>query len=1251
MSSTPVQNVRTVQIGALLNRRYRLDAELGKGGMGVVFRAHDTLMERGVALKALLGAGLGSEGRARLLREARAAAQLNHPNIVGIYDAGEDEGVSFIVMELVEELTLFERKPVDLDEILAIMRQICDALEHAHAHGIVHRDLKPENVILAADGAVKLTDFGLARSVASRVSTEGALVGTVLYLPPEQALGQEVDGRADLYALGVMLYELVSGRLPFTADDPLTVISQHVYAPVVPPSAYNPHLPPALDALIVQLLSKQPADRPASAAEVRQALEGLVGLEPGGALKLSPLDQLVRGRLVGRERELAEARAVWKQVVAGDAESRVLLISGESGLGKTPLARAIRTLAEVSGGRALVGECYAEGSPPYAPIAHIIREALPPLADDLPDLVKAGLIALAPEMQTCCPYVPPNPPLDPLAEQQRLFESMVALCTALTARTPLLLVVEDVQWADGGTLALLRHLARRGRSTGLKLLLVLTYRETELDQAHPLNDVLFDLTRERLAVHIKLAPFDREQTRQLLGVMFQEEIGDEFVHRIYRETEGNLFFIEEICKALIEDGLLVREGGRWHWPDMNQARLPQSVRLAIQSRVGKLPSQAQEVLQLAAIVGREFDFDTLARAGELDEEALIDALEAAERAQLIAEVKRNGRETFAFAHGLTLAALREGVSGMRRRRLHRRVATAIAAVRPDDLEALAYHYGEAGDDAHALDYNLRAAERARQVYANEEAICFYTEALALLPADHPQRFEALAARSQVYDVAARREEQRADVEAMLALAERLDDDARRCDAWIALADLYMETEPFRAREPAERAVALAQKLGDPLREGHALRRVGFDAWHRSDYVRSREALEAAVARFREARVPGEAAACLHNLALTLGQLSEVTAAREAAKEALALSRQAGDRRQEATSLRRLAIAYMDMQQYAEALPCAEAALALHRQLGDRSQECNALNVVGLILAWLGQPQEAEAYIRQSLALAEEIRFSLGMANAVDNLLWIHFEWQGEYEAGLGFVEQELEKARLGGDAFLLAHLEDSLARMLLRLGQYAPALERMQAAHAATAEVPVKNRIWLGYLHAELGDYARARQYVQAVLDEVEGTGRSGELAMALLLGAHIDFQEGQATRLRPALERVERAIGLLEKTGFVYELAEAFTMAAQLHLALGEPQAALRVEPQDKALTCSTEAVRAAARLPVEAEKVLWLHSRALRAAGREVEADEYLQRAYARVQLVAGKTQDTALRRGWLENVWVNREILADWADRGMD
>ncbi|MCJ7618704.1 MAG: protein kinase, partial [Anaerolineae bacterium] len=720
--------------GTLLNQRYRLEAEIGRGGMAIVYRGLDTLLERQVAVKVMSEAAApGTEGRARLLDEARNAAGLNHPNIVSVHDAGEANGFAFIVMELVEGESLHKRRPTDLGNIVTIAQQVCAALEYAHAHDVVHRDLKPENVLLAPDGTAKLTDFGLARSVASRMTSEGMVVGTVFYLAPEVALGRVFDGRADLYALGVMLYELTTGRLPFLAEDPVAVISQHLHAPVVPPRARHPEIPPALDDLIVRLMSKDPEDRPASASEVLRALAqpDMLDKHAMPSAELSVLERIERGRMVGREQELQEARSLWSRVLSG--QGQVLLITGEPGIGKTRLVRELVTQAEVSGGQALVGFSYAEGGGPYGPFRQIIREVLGNgLVErlDLPNFVLADLLTLAPELRPRYPDLPASPAANPEAEQERLFENLLIFHTLLSGRAPLLMVLEDAHWADSGTLSLLRHLARHTRRQ--RMMIVATYREVELDQARPLHEVLLDLNRERLATRLKLTRLGREETRELLAVLFAEEITPEFLDGIYRETEGNPFFIEEVVKELVESGKLYYEDGRWHRPRMAELGIPQSVRVAIQSRVGKLPPDSQETLHLAAILGREFDFDTLAQASEQDEDTLLDGLERAVRAQLIEEVSTERGGTFAFEHRLIPTTLVEGLRTLQRRRLHGLAAAAIEARHPESFEALAYHYGQAANAQKATEYLLSAGDRARALYAHQEAIDNYQQALELL---------------------------------------------------------------------------------------------------------------------------------------------------------------------------------------------------------------------------------------------------------------------------------------------------------------------------------------------------------------------------------------------------------------------------------------------------------------------------------------------------------------------------------------
>lgn len=1234
---------------ALINHRYRLEAELGRGGTGIVYRAFDTLLDRQVAVKVLSPANLSPENRARLLNEARAAARLNHPNIVSVFDAGEEETSAYIVMELLEGRSLYGLKPASLAEVFPIARQVCLALEHAHANGVIHRDLKPENVILTRDGAVKLTDFGLARSLSSRVTLEGGISGTVYYLSPEQALGRPVDARTDLYALGVMLYELAAGQLPFLADDPLAIISQHLYAPVVPPSTHNPNIPPGMEALVLGLMSKAPEDRPAGAGEVRRALEELAG-EGGLAATapamadVSPLHRLAYGRLIGREQEFAFIKETWSQAVGGGGGVHVLAISGEPGVGKTPLLLELRALVEVSGGYALAGECYAEGNLPYAPAAEIVRSALQQNVVELPELALADLATLAPDLRTRYPDLPVSPLLDPAAEQQRLFESFVALCFALARRAPLLLAVEDVQWADGGTLFLVSHLARRARSARMPILVVLTYREEELTGACCLPDVLLELHRDRLAARLKLSRLDREKTRRVLAAMFQQEVAPEFLESIYRETEGNLFFIEELCKALIEGGQVYRTNSHWHMPGIESVQLPQSIRATIEARVAKLPEKAQEILLLAAVIGREFDFETLQLASGEDENSLVDALELAERAQLVEEARGRGRESFIFAHGLIPACLKESVSGLRRRRLHRRVAAAIQALKPEDHPALARHFLEAGDEPQACKHFAEAGRQAAAVFANQDAAYAFTQALELTPEGEAERFELLVWRARVYDVMARRPQQLADIQAMLAIAEARGDDGQRFESLIALADYFLATEHMHSRQPAEKALAIARAMNDPVSEAQALRRLGYEARFRRELSQSREMLEAAAERFRSAGMPREAAICLHELTLALIDQGQLSRALETVEEAIRLSQQAGDRRQEAIGRRRIAIVLLDEGRFAEALPHVEQALALHRQLGDRAEESHALNVRGTIYSWLGRKDEAESDLRESLAIGREIGSSISIMNAAENLAENFQRFRGEPEAGLDFLEEQLQRLRESGDELILASLTSKQALFLSLLGQYRAALEQLEEIRPkaetlfGTAVVSAQLGAFAGRLLAELGQFEQARRELRAALEPMQDAQRSIDLAVVYLESAYACLEMGTKADLRQGMEHARQAVSIVSATERKMELAEALVCQARLHLALGEAE---------EALVCTSRALQASQAFPFSKELYEFTHSQALRAVGREAEAFQLLQRVHERLMEIAGRIHNPDYRRSFLENVRVNREIVQAWEE----
>ena len=378
---TPTPTATTpVQPTSFANGRYQVNHFLGEGGKKKVYLAHDTLLDREVAFALIKTEGMDEAGRSRIQREAQAMGRLgSHSHIVTVFDLGQEADQPYMVTELMsggDVESVIEKADghrISLDQAIKIAQETCRGLEFAHGRGIVHRDLKPGNVWLTQDGIAKIGDFGLAVALdRSRLTTEGMMVGTVSYMPPEQAMGGEVTPQSDLYSLGAMLYEMVAGRPPFLGDDSVAIIGQHINTPPVAPTWHNGQCPRSLDALILRLLAKDPSERPESASDVLSALDAIDLNADVGAMHESPLqeahalDSLAGGVFVGRQREMGELKACLEDALSG--RGRLVTLVGEPGIGKTRTAQELATYAGLRGAQVLWGRSYEEqGVPPYWP--------------------------------------------------------------------------------------------------------------------------------------------------------------------------------------------------------------------------------------------------------------------------------------------------------------------------------------------------------------------------------------------------------------------------------------------------------------------------------------------------------------------------------------------------------------------------------------------------------------------------------------------------------------------------------------------------------------------------------------------------------------------------------------------------------------------------------------------------------------------------------------------------------------------
>jgi hypothetical protein len=728
--------------------RYQVKKFLGEGGKKKVYLAHDTLLDRDVAFALIKTEKLDDASRTRIIREARAMGRLgDHPNIVTIHDMGDHEGQPYIVIPLMpggDVEGLIEKAPehrLPIEQAVGIAKAVCRGLEFAHSKGIIHRDIKPGNIWLGADGTVKIGDFGLALAAdLPRLTQPGMMVGTVTYMPPEQAMGGKVTAKADLYSLGAMLYEMVTGRPPFVGDDSVAIIGQHINTPPVSPTWHRADLPPALEMLILQLLEKDPEKRPESAAVVLQALEAIEAGKIKEPLREAPAENpLYRRVFVGREPELKQLQLAFDGAISG--QGALMMVMGEPGIGKTALCEQLSTYVTLRGGRTLVGHCYEKGSLslPYLAFVEALRSYV--LSREVRDLREelgsgaADVARIISEIRERL-KVRPRPQKDPEEERYRLLQAVSEFLSNAASVQPMLVVLEDLHDADKGTLDMLIHVSRN--LAGARLLIVGTYRDVEVDRSHPLSAVLAELRRVSSYGRVLLRGLNADEVRRMLESISRQSVPWGLAESIHRQTEGNPLFVQEVIRYLTEEGLLTRKEGRWRLTRDTplEMSIPEGLRDVIGKRLSLLSPECNQLLSVASIIGREFALESLKAVAAIDEDIFANALKEAVRLSVLEERSQRGLVRYRFTHAFFRQILYEEIIAPHRLKLHQQVARSLETLYAKRLEEhateLAEHFSHSTDPADlkkAVEYGEMAAQRATDVYAYGEAVRLLEQAL------------------------------------------------------------------------------------------------------------------------------------------------------------------------------------------------------------------------------------------------------------------------------------------------------------------------------------------------------------------------------------------------------------------------------------------------------------------------------------------------------------------------------------------
>lgn len=718
---------------------YEILAQIGAGGMGEVFKARDTRLERLVALKRL-----NDQHSGRFRQEARAIAALNHPNICQIYDIGPD----YLIMEYIEGRPL--AGPLPIDEALRIGIQMADALVAAHARGILHRDLKPGNILVTGTGTIKLIDFGLAKQISNSdadvtQSVEGAIVGTIAYMAPEQAQGQPMDERSDVFSFGAVFYEALSGQRPFRGASTAGVLSSLLRDQPQPLA-----VPPALQNLVAKCLAKAPQHRFATVIELKAALEELANqsIERNPSNSFVSFQPMARTN-VGRDTQLAQMTRAYARVK--DGRGVMVAVTGEAGIGKTSVLEHFLTELASRGERATIGRgrCSQRlaGDEPYLPILELLESLLRPHTGPS---VSALMKAVAPTWYTLVSLESSSASLEreslPAASQERMKREFGALAKEISRTQPLVLFIDDLHWADVSTVDILNYLAGRFEQT--RVMVLGSYRPSDMALSHhPFLAIRNDLQARGLLEEIGLTFLSEKDVEHYLSLEYPgNRFPANFPSVIQSKTEGNPLFMADLVRYLRDTGGIVQEQGQWalgrSLPE-SPRDLPASVRGMIERKIGQVDERDHALLAAASIQGTEFDSAILAEVLELDPSDIEERLDKLERVHVF--VKKSEESEFPdrtltvnyrFVHVLYQNALYDSIQPTRRTDLSGRIARALVKHYGDEVETVAARiavlFEAARDFSGASQYYYAAARRSIELFAFREALSLSERGLKAL---------------------------------------------------------------------------------------------------------------------------------------------------------------------------------------------------------------------------------------------------------------------------------------------------------------------------------------------------------------------------------------------------------------------------------------------------------------------------------------------------------------------------------------
>lgn len=1051
----------TLHNGTLVDQRYQINDHLGTGGMGTVYLAQDLQDQTKIAIKILNNIPNQAIVQKQFQREFFLLSQMQHPHIIQTHHWGQYKHNFYFTMDYVPGKTLAAiiankntQEQMREKWIYSLLHQLSEGLAYIHNKNIIHADLKPSNIIISEtenDIHATLLDFGLTQLKHQNVHATtpfSSPIGTAEYMSPEQAKGLQIDHRADLYSLGVMLYELLTGHPPFTGEKPIDILLKHIREIPKAPQTDREDFSISLRQIVLKLLEKDPLNRYPSATDLSNAIQPLKANTK--LRRFRPLNP----QFSGRETETTLLKNLLDKKTA--KLPRLIFVSGEAGIGKSRLLEEFQSEARIQGINILTGSCLQDSSAPFAAISDALK------------------------------YIhEQNEPDTPLR-----LDDVLEILKKTTRTKPTLLCIEDIQWIDEWTQRLLRILTYEN----LPITLYLTSRQTHNEYPK----WLAHLAQRMQSTHCHLNALSELETNRLMAsILGEQKLPDTISEIVYNETGGHPLFITQLTRSGLESNALkLSPTGQWQYQPQNA--IPSSLTDTLQQRIQSLPQQQRAILESVSVLQEVFSFDQVQALSQASEEHLLTQLHAL----CAQDILHQKNETYYFSHALLQKSIYEHLSRKKQRQLHLKAGLYFEAQDPEKhIEHLAYHFSKSQDKKRAYTYLNTAGKKSRKAEDYRQAEAYFEEALNYLtteqivsikPEDIRREAEflcdyayvlwsrskyvealntiemvfplvkdnmamvkthAIRVRGYIFQVLGRTEEAEVDLLQALNSYNHHNNTLGAFQVLVHLSSIYGSQGQHKKSETcAHQAAENRKRYSQTMTPITVQVYPGQAAFLAAQYQKAQRFLEVAQTDTSPDRIPTRAKCLemLNRISFFDGQLNQ---AKKQLHELIAINRKQGKTNSEAWGLTWLGELALEQNLLDQASSHVQEALHLMSQIGERPILADLHAIQAAILAAKGQHAEALDWIHTAIQKIQKTSpiHSLHLPTTWCNLARAYEKMGQIGEAESAYQNAITSRQKLRGGEWGMSFIK--AAEFYIRQGNNKQALEHLKTAATVCEEM------------------------------------------------------------------------------------------------------------------------------------------------------------------------------------------------------